>query len=778
MKRGISFLKYLVLIFIFNLLWCSNVFAYKVSTSGGNDIKWNTSNVTYYINSSGGPFDSLSAIQEAMQTWTDVATSIFTFVDGGTTTSTAYGINDGVNIVVFGPMGTTGTLAENYFWYYKFSGQMIDSDIKFNTDYPWATDGSPGAYDVQNIGTHEFGHSLSLDDLYKSADSEKTMYGYAGRGETKKRTLDQDDIDGITYLYPIPPLNAPSSLSATAVSQTQINLIWQDNSSDESDFHIERSPNGSTGWTEIATVGANTTGYNNTELTCNTPYYYRVRAHRHSDAQYSVYSNTANATTQACSPPNAPSGLGATPVSQTQINLSYQDNSSDESDFHIERSPDGSTGWAEITTVGANVSSYNNTGLTCNTPYYYRVRAHRHSDAQYSVYSNTANATTQACSAPNAPTSLNATAVSQTQINLSYQDNSSDESDFHIERSPNGSTGWAEITTVGANTTSYNNTGLTCNTPYYYRVRAHRHGDGQYSGYSNTANAITQACSGFIWIPIPGLTASSPALAWNPSANKLQMVVRASNDTLWASTFNSSGVFNNNWVNIPGLTASLPALAWNPVINKMQMVVRASNNTLWASTFNSSGTFNNDWVNIPGLTPDAPTLAWNPLANEMQLVVRGSDGSTIWESTFNSSGVFNNDWLHISGAMVSSPALAWNEGANEMQMVVRASNSTLWASTFSSSGVFNNDWINISGLTASSPALAWSDFTSSMHMMVRASNDTIWASTFNPSGVFNDDWVNIPGSTPSSPGMAYLPTIGYIGLVVRASNDTLWEMLY
>ena len=52
------------------------------------------------------------------------------------------------------------------------------------------------------MGTHELGHSLSLGDLYNSADADKTMYGYASSGETKKRTLHQDDIDGITYLYP------------------------------------------------------------------------------------------------------------------------------------------------------------------------------------------------------------------------------------------------------------------------------------------------------------------------------------------------------------------------------------------------------------------------------------------------------------------------------------------------------------------------------------------------------------------------------------------------
>jgi len=238
-----------------------------------------------------------------------------------------------------------------------------------------------------------------------------------------------------------------------------------------------------------------------------------------------------------------------------------------------------------------------------------------------------------------------------------------------------------------------------------------------------------------------------------------------------------SGSFGN-WVPIPGLTASSPALAWNPIANKLQMVVRASNDTIWASTFSTSGVFNNDWVNIPGLTASPPALAWNPLANEMQLAVRGSDGPSIWTATFNSSGAFNNDWVNIPGGMASSPALAWNQGTNKMQMVVRAYNDTLWASTFSTSGVFNNDWVNIPGLTASAPALAWDGFEARLSMMVRASNDTIWASTFNSSGVFNNDWLKIPGLTSSSPGMAYLPSIGYLGIVVRASDDSLWEMLY
>jgi uncharacterized repeat protein (TIGR02543 family) len=212
------------------------------------------------------------------------------------------------------------------------------------------------------------------------------------------------NTDGLSALTPpdrsffIPadlPPNPPTNLSATAASQTQINMSWQDNSTDESSFHIERSPDGSSGWVEIDTVGANATIYSDTGLSCGTTYHYRVRAYRSSDGQYSGYSNVDSATTQACPPPIPPTNLSATAASQTQINLSWQDNSTDESTFHIERSPDGTSGWAEIDSVAANVTSYGDTGLTVDTLYCYRVRAYRASDEQYSGYSNVDCATTQ-----------------------------------------------------------------------------------------------------------------------------------------------------------------------------------------------------------------------------------------------------------------------------------------------------------------------------------------------------------------------------------------------
>ncbi len=123
--------------------------------------------------------------------------------------------------------------------------------------------------------------------------------------------------------------------------------------------------------------------------------------------------------------------------------------------------------------------------------YYYRVRAYRAGDGQYSSYSNVAHGTTQACPPPVAPTGLSATAISASQINLSWTDNAGDESGYRVERSLNGTSGWIEIASLGTNSCAFSDSGLEYNKTYYYRVRAYRAGDGQYSSYSNLAHDTT-----------------------------------------------------------------------------------------------------------------------------------------------------------------------------------------------------------------------------------------------------------------------------------------------
>jgi K319L-like, PKD domain/Fibronectin type III domain len=90
---------------------------------------------------------------------------------------------------------------------------------------------------------------------------------------------------------------------------------------------------------------------------------------------------------------------------------------------------------------------------------------------------------------PAAPSNLTATAVSSSEIDLSWTDNSDNETEFKIERSTDAGVTFTEIATVGADVTTYPDTGLAPSTTYAYRVRASNSGGD--SDYSNTATAVT-----------------------------------------------------------------------------------------------------------------------------------------------------------------------------------------------------------------------------------------------------------------------------------------------
>jgi len=87
------------------------------------------------------------------------------------------------------------------------------------------------------------------------------------------------------------------------------------------------------------------------------------------------------------------SGLTATVISKSQINLSWTNDVAGASGVYIERKT-GTGSWLQIATVGSGVSTYSNTGLSANTSYSYQVRAYNATGN--SGYSNTVTAKTKA----------------------------------------------------------------------------------------------------------------------------------------------------------------------------------------------------------------------------------------------------------------------------------------------------------------------------------------------------------------------------------------------
>jgi hypothetical protein len=85
----------------------------------------------------------------------------------------------------------------------------------------------------------------------------------------------------------------PTNLTATASSDTVVNLAWADNATNENGYNVERSLTPTSGFVKIAKLRSNMTSYRNTGLSPATTYYYRVQALR-KGYPASDYSNVAS----------------------------------------------------------------------------------------------------------------------------------------------------------------------------------------------------------------------------------------------------------------------------------------------------------------------------------------------------------------------------------------------------------------------------------------------------------------------------------------------------
>jgi chitodextrinase/glucose/arabinose dehydrogenase len=323
--------------------------------------------------------------------------------------------------------------------------------------------------------------------------------------------------------------SAPSGLGATAAG-TQINLSWTASTDNVgvSGYQLERCQG--TGCVNFAQIATPTSAsFADTGLTAGTSYSYRVRA---TDAagNLSGYSGVAGATTPTpdITPPTAPSGLAASAVSGTQINLSWTASTDNVgvSGYRLERCQGaGCTTFAQIATPTG--TSFSNTGLTAGTSYSYRVRA---ADAagNLSGYSNVASASTTAADTtpPTAPSGLSASAAGAGQINLSWTASTDNVgvSGYRLERCQGtGCVNFAQIATpAGA---SFADTGLTSGTSYSYQVRA-ADAAGNLSGYSNVASTTTAVADTTPPAAPSGLTAGAISgaqinLSWTASTDNV-----------------------------------------------------------------------------------------------------------------------------------------------------------------------------------------------------------------------------------------------------------------
>ena len=207
---------------------------------------------------------------------------------------------------------------QNYDLVYLWTGKQdleVAGLARGNVCQPWWTDSdwvtalsrrSNSLLGKYATPTHEFGHNFGASHPNEQippvlACTDTVMESFGGRLTFCQ--FSRDEIAAHLAVYnscldtqPI-RLQPPSGLSATATSESRIQLSWRDNSANETGFKVERRREGSGVWVQIGTTASDTEAYTSEGLFSEAAYLHRVRAFN--DTESSAYSNEASATTRA-----------------------------------------------------------------------------------------------------------------------------------------------------------------------------------------------------------------------------------------------------------------------------------------------------------------------------------------------------------------------------------------------------------------------------------------------------------------------------------------------
>jgi len=139
--------------------------------------------------------------------------------------------------------------------------------------------------------------------------------------------------------------------------------------------------------------------------------------------------------------------------------------------------------------------TFNDTGVANGTTYFYQMVAHPSGNEACGSAPSTCQSvvpTGGVCTPPAPPTGVTATATGQTTATVSWTA-SAGATEYHVFRSTTSGGPYTQVGTVTG--TSFNDTGLTCNTAYFYVVRAANSATCE-SANSAQASATTSACTG------------------------------------------------------------------------------------------------------------------------------------------------------------------------------------------------------------------------------------------------------------------------------------------
>ena len=334
-----------------------------------------------------------------------------------------------------------------YSWDLTVDGVSVSSGSG-NTDYyGYGTGRGPYTVDtfVSRSVTRTYGstHTIRLQENFTD---------WYGAGSSKRLNLDK------TITVPARPYDlpaAPTSVTATRVTDSQVTLAWTNNATTAAPYDligIERSVNGGA-WVQLASVAGNATGYTDTGTAADNSYSYRLNAQNSTGP--GSYSATAGPVVMT---PAAPGTPVASKVSTTSIRLTMTNTSKVATALEVDRSTDGGSTWTSLADGSGLVTVYTDTAAPAASSVIYRVR--NTNGTLTSAWSANSNAIA-VLAEPYAPTILTAANAPMTQgdpARLSWRFNPSDGSSqtkYQVRISTDGGGTWTTLTAVTSSNEYY-----------------------------------------------------------------------------------------------------------------------------------------------------------------------------------------------------------------------------------------------------------------------------------------------------------------------------------
>ncbi len=339
---------------------------------------------------------------------------------------------------------------------------------------------------------------------------------------------------------------APSGLTTTGSTRDSVSLRWN-SVTNAYRYQLERREGTSGSW---RTVRSNISGTTQTAygLECDTTYYFRVSARGDGSPFSTSFGNpsaSVSRDTDLCLPP-APTGVTVMTTATTALASWDAQSGGGISSYLVDHDEVGSEG---ASGAGGGPSQGVNTfklisGLVPGTNYDFKVRAVGDGvtyAAEQGPWSGTVREATQPPDEAPAPTGLRATGSTRDSISLSWN-SVTDAYRYKLERSPDGTSGWTDADSGADNitVTSYTVTGLTCNTTYYFRVRAKGNGNPYSTSFGDPSSSSPPKDTDLCLPPAPSGFDATPAgnsvdLSWHyrSGISKYRIQHRLSTASTW-----------------------------------------------------------------------------------------------------------------------------------------------------------------------------------------------------------------------------------------------------